>query len=95
MKISDECIKTSRLAVARNKYNFEKNIVVKVVYYLNIKSLDKKKYRMRDYFFKIESVGGAIEYQVIDVQYKNKKVFFLNGVSVYFIDLNSTLFDCK
>lgn len=86
MKISDECIKTSRLALARNKYNFEKKIVVKVIYYLNIKSVDKKKYRMRDYFFKVESVGGTIEYQIINIQYNNKKIFFLNCASIYFID---------
>ncbi|MGE8531823.1 MAG: hypothetical protein ACN6N1_13115 [Acinetobacter guillouiae] len=93
MEISEKFIVTSRFAVGRNNNNFEKNIVVKLIYYLNIKSVNKKELLMRDYFFKVESVGGAIDYQVVDIQYKKKKIFFLNGAELYFIDFKKSLFD--
>lgn len=91
VEISDKNTVFSRIAVAKNKFKNDKKIVIKVVFYLKDKSLGKKRYAMSDYYFDVESVGGSIIYQIINVDYKGRLIFFLNGVEVYCVDFNKSL----
>ncbi|MCS4299130.1 MULTISPECIES: hypothetical protein [Acinetobacter] len=89
--------KTSRFAIARKKNDLKKNIIVKLIYFITLQSKSKNNYKLspniNNCIINVESISGSVKYEVLEIQFKMKMIFFLNLGEVYFIDLNQSIFD--
>lgn len=87
--------KTSRFAIARKKNDLKKNIVVKLIYFITLQSKDNYKLspNINNCIIRVESISGAVKYEVLEIQFKMKMIFFLILDEIYFIDLNKSIFD--
>lgn len=89
MKVT-ESLKISRLAIAQNKKNPKNTTIVKILYYRIIKSNNLK---LKDCVIEIQSISGVLNYEVLEVSFREGKVYFLKKNQLYFIEINRSLFN--
>ena len=83
----------SRFAIAQKRSDFNKTIIVQLVYVLRQVNPKKAKNLMSHYSIEIKSINGLINYRIQGIKHEGKMIIFLYGSDLYFLDLGKSLFD--
>lgn len=83
----------SRFAIAQKRSDFNKTIIVQLVYVLRQVNQKNTKNLMSHYSIEIKSINGLINYRIQGIKHEGKMIIFLYGSDLYFLDLGKSLFD--